>query len=189
MGAPAFALFQTALGACGIVWKDDAVIGTALPEADDARLRASLTRRFPDVEEGAMPPFAAALAEQIRQLLAGGNPAFLLNRLDFSAVEPFERRVYDAAFAIPRGETRTYGALAAAVGAPGAARAVGRALGRNPFPIVIPCHRILAADGASGGFSAPGGAQTKMRLLDIEGARRPGEAPGLFGALPWQIRQ
>jgi methylated-DNA-[protein]-cysteine S-methyltransferase len=104
-----------------------------------------------------------------------------------SACSEFERAVYAAARAIPRGETRTYGELAAALGQPGAAQAVGLALGRNPVPIVIPCHRILAASGGTGGFSAPGGVATKFRMLAIEGAVRGSES-GLFENLPLAVK-
>ena len=120
------------------------------------------------------------------RLLAGDRVDLRFIALETSALDPFEREVYAAARAIPAGEVRTYGELAAAVGRPGAARAVGRALGRNPWPIVVPCHRILAAN-AAGGFSAPGGTDTKFRLLEIEGARRPGP-PQLFDALPLAVR-
>lgn len=90
--------------------------------------------------------------------------------LDFSLVGEFERRAYEFARTIEPGRTLTYGEIAAALGEPGAARAVGQAMGRNPWPIVVPCHRVLAADGSLGGFSAPGGSATKLRLLAIEGA-------------------
>ncbi|WP_106638535.1 methylated-DNA--[protein]-cysteine S-methyltransferase [Allosphingosinicella vermicomposti] len=187
MTGPAFALFGTPIGTCGIVWKGGAVVATALPDTSRGALALKLQRRFPDAAEAAMPPAIAALAEAIIALLGPSATEPDPSLLDFSGVDSFERRVYDAALAIPRGETRTYGELAAAIGSPGAARAVGRALGRNPFPIIIPCHRILAASGGSGGFSAPGGALTKMRLLDIERAAS-GAAPGLFDMLPWQVK-
>ena len=99
--------------------------------------------------------------------------------LDVERVAPFERSVYERARAIPSGATRTYGEIAAELGDPGAARAVGQALGRNPFPIVIPCHRVLAAGAGLGGFSAAGATATKARLLEIEGAKT-GRTRGLF---------
>lgn len=98
-----------------------------------------------------------------------------------------DRQVLGYTRTIPQGETRTYGEVAKAIGAPGAAQAVGAALGRNPVPIIVPCHRILAANGKSGGFSAPGGAATKLKLLEIERARRSGEA-GLFDDLPLALK-
>jgi len=107
--------------------------------------------------------------------------------VDIESLQPFERAVLKATRRIPLGETRTYGEIARDLGAPGAARAVGRALGANPVPIVIPCHRVLAASG-SGGFSAPGGAATKMKMLEIEGARRGDAEPALFDDLPWAVR-
>jgi methylated-DNA-[protein]-cysteine S-methyltransferase len=99
--------------------------------------------------------------------------------LDFSVVAPFNRRVYEIARAIPPGETSTYGQIAKAMNEPGAARAVGKALGENPWPIIVPCHRVLAADGGSGGFSAPGGVETKARMLTIERAKT-NDVPTLF---------
>ena len=98
----------------------------------------------------------------------------------------FDRSVYEAARRIPRGEVLSYGELAAQIGAPRAAQAVGRALGRNPVPIIVPCHRVLARGGGSGGFTAPGGLATKFRMLEIEGARRAGD-PELFPALPLAV--
>jgi methylated-DNA-[protein]-cysteine S-methyltransferase len=103
------------------------------------------------------------------------------------ATTDFEDKVYAAARRIPCGEVRTYGDIAAQIGEPGAARAVGAALGRNPVPIVIPCHRVLGSGGKSGGFSAPGGTVTKFRMLEIEGAKRPGD-PELFEALPLAVK-
>ncbi|HEX8191386.1 MAG TPA: MGMT family protein [Allosphingosinicella sp.] len=107
--------------------------------------------------------------------------------LDFAAASDMERKVWEAALRIPRGEVRTYGDIAREIGAPGAAQAVGAALGRNPIPILVPCHRVLASGGRSGGFSAPGGTRTKFRILEIEGARRPGEG-GLFETLPLAVK-
>jgi methylated-DNA-[protein]-cysteine S-methyltransferase len=107
--------------------------------------------------------------------------------IDIGSLAEFDRAVLEATRRIPRGETRTYGEIAVSLGAPGAARAVGTALGRNPIPIIVPCHRVLAAGGASGGFSAPGGRLTKLKILEIERARR-GPEPGLFDHLPWAVR-
>ena len=118
----------------------------------------------------------ANLADVAAQL-RGARVDYSQTPLAFERVGAFEASVYRAALAIPWGETRTYGALAAALGDPGAAQAVGQALGRNPWPIVVPCHRITAADGRAGGFSAPGGAATKLRLLEIEGALAPESLP------------
>jgi methylated-DNA-[protein]-cysteine S-methyltransferase len=181
-----FALFDTAIGRCALVWRGGLVVGAALPEASEDRARLSLTSRFPNAVEGEAPPFAAEAIAGITNLLAGG-----MTDLGDIKVDPqgsaFERNVWQAARRIPCGEVRSYGDIAREIGAPGAAQAVGLALGRNPAPILVPCHRVLAADGRSGGFSAPGGVATKFRILEIEGARRPGE-PELFESLPMRVK-
>jgi methylated-DNA-[protein]-cysteine S-methyltransferase len=184
---PAYAVFDTAIGRCALVWRGGLVVGAALPEADEGRLRAQLARRFAGAAEETPPPFAAAAIALIVRLLAGERVDLAGIELDLTDSSAFERAVYAAARSIPCGETRTYGELAGAIGQPGAAQAVGLALGRNPVPIIIPCHRILAASGKSGGFSAPGGVATKFRMLQIEAAVRPGE-PSLFEGLPLAVR-
>ena len=182
-----YALFDTAIGRCALVWRGGLVIGTALPEATDERARASLERRFPGAVESEPPPFAAAAIGRIQGLLTGARTDLADIPLDLAAGSDFERRVWDAARRIPCGEVRSYGDIARELGAPQGAQAVGIALGRNPVPIVVPCHRVLAADGKSGGFSAPGGIATKFRILEIEGAKRPGDG-GLFESLPLKVR-
>jgi methylated-DNA-[protein]-cysteine S-methyltransferase len=181
-----FAIFDTALGPCGIAWQGDAIVGTALPAADRGSLLRQLERRFPQAQERDPPGSVRSVTAMVARLLDGDAPDFPQVKLALGEASPFERQVYAETQAIPCGETRTYGELAAAVGTPGAARAVGRALGRNPIPIIIPCHRIVAANGRSGGFSAPGGVSTKMRLLQIERARR-GHQPTLFDDPGWRI--
>jgi len=184
---PAFTLFPSAIGACALVWRGETVIGAALPEPTEAATRTRLLRRFPGAEE-AEPAGAIAEGIALIQRLLAGEPVDLASiPIDLSAADEFERRVYAAASAIPRGEVRTYGDIAAALGTPGAARAVGAALGRNPIPIIVPCHRVLASGGKSGGFSAPGGTATKFRMLAIEGAKRPGQ-PELFETLPLAVK-
>jgi methylated-DNA-[protein]-cysteine S-methyltransferase len=126
------------------------------------------------------------LARVVR-LLGGEKVAFDDVPLDLGSGSPIERQVWEAALCIPCGEVRTYGEVAREIGAPGAAQAVGAALGRNPIPIIIPCHRVLAGAGRSGGFSAPGGVSTKFRMLQIEQARRA-EDGGLFETLPLAVR-
>jgi methylated-DNA-[protein]-cysteine S-methyltransferase len=186
--AGAFFLFATRLGRCALVWHGAAIVGAALPESHDAAMRRSLARRFPGAVETEPPVFVRAAAERIARHISGEHQDFSDLPLDLSAGSGFEQAVWRAALAIPCGETRTYGDLARAVGQPAAAQAVGLALGRNPVPILVPCHRILAGGGRTGGFSAPGGVDTKFRILEIEGARLPGESGGLFGALPLKIR-
>ena len=182
------ALFETAIGWCGLAWGPAGLTGVLLPESHAAATRERLARRFPDAPETDPPPPAAQAAIDGMTALLAGEPRDLgFIDLDLSRVGDFERGVYAVARAIPPGATLTYGEVAAALGDKTLARAVGQALGRNPWPIVVPCHRVLAADGRAGGFSAPGGLQTKARMLSIERAR-VGEAPGLFDDLPLSVR-
>jgi methylated-DNA-[protein]-cysteine S-methyltransferase len=181
-----FALFPTAPGHCGIAWGANArITGVQLPEATQTATRRYMQRRYPDGAEAgtdmAIPEAIAQAIAAITALLAGSPTAPVdLNQLDLdmTGVPPFHQRVYARARQIPPGETMTYGELARQLGEPGAARAVGQALGANPFAPVVPCHRILAAQSGGGGFSAPGGVATKLRMLQIEKARFGG--PGLF---------
>jgi len=173
MAASGFALFPTALGECGIVWGPGGLLGLQLPEASAGEARRRLLRRFPEVGASSPPPEIVAVMDRVTALLAGAPDDLASVALDWSGVPDFERMVYDAARAVPPGTTTTYGEIASRIGAPGAARAVGRALGRNPFPIVVPCHRVLAADGKPGGFSAAGGVVTKLKMLVIENAADP----------------
>jgi methylated-DNA-[protein]-cysteine S-methyltransferase len=175
-----FALFETPIGLCGLAWGEHGLLGAQLPEAVPGAAWARLRRRYPDAIEASPPPPSVQQAiERINDLLAGGRDDLADLALDFSVVAPFNRRVYEIARAIPPGETSTYGQIAKAMGEPGAARAIGKALGDNPWPIVVPCHRVLGADGKPGGFSAPGGVETKSKLLTIERARTSA-APTLF---------
>jgi methylated-DNA-[protein]-cysteine S-methyltransferase len=142
-----------------------------LPEQTDLETRARVARRFPKASELAPPPLVAHAIEGIVALLEGESRDLTDIPLDFEEIPEFHRRVYDVARTIKPGTTLSYGEVASRVGEPDAARAVGQALGRNPIPIIVPCHRVLAADGGTGGFSAPGGTATKLQLLAIEGAR------------------
>lgn len=174
--ARGFALFDTAIGRCGIAWSGRGLAGVQLPEPRESDTRARLLRRWPDARE-ALPPSDVQRACRMIAALLGGEPSDLSTiSLDMEGVPAFHRRVYEAARAIPPGATLSYGGIAEGIDAPGAARAVGQALARNPFAIVVPCHRVLAASGRIGGFSANGGIVTKRRLLAIEGARVRGEA-------------
>jgi methylated-DNA-[protein]-cysteine S-methyltransferase len=167
-----FCLFHTAIGSCAIAWSDRGVTSLWLPESSDHQTRARVARRFPQATETAPPPFVSHAIDGIVALLAGEARDLTDVPLDFDdSVPDFHRRVYDVARTIGPGRTLSYGEIAARVGEPDAARAVGQALGKNPIPIIVPCHRVLAADGGTGGFSAPGGTATKLRLLAIEGAR------------------
>ena len=150
-------------------------------------MRSRLAARFPGSEEAEPPPFVADAAARIVRLLSGERVDFADVPLDLSEASELERKVYAAALRIPCGEVRTYGEIAREIDAPGAAQAVGVALGRNPVPILVPCHRVLASGGKSGGFSAPGGVSTKFRMLEIERARRSDDG-GLFDALPLAVK-
>ena len=180
MSRSGFALFATAIGRCGLAWGPDGLVGVQLPEASVAATMARLWRRFPGFEQAEPPPAAAETIARITAFLAGAPDDFRDLALDFGALSELDRSVYAGARAIPAGTTITYGALAARLGDPALARAVGQALGRNPWPIVVPCHRITAAEGRMGGFSAPGGTATKLKLLEIEGALAAETLP-LFG--------
>jgi len=174
-----FCLFETALGTCGIAWNEHALLGVQLPEGDEASGRARMRRRFPRLAETSPPYWVRAASTRIQALLSGQPDDLTDIPLDMQSVPPFHRRVYDIARAIPPGRTLTYGEVAQRLGEPGAARAVGQALGRNPFAPVIPCHRVLAARSGAGGFSAEGGVATKLRMLQVERAQL-GAEPGLF---------
>jgi methylated-DNA-[protein]-cysteine S-methyltransferase len=154
-----------------------------LPGARDGETRTRLLERAPGAEESAPPAKVAAAMESIAALL-GGQPADLSAiELDMDGISPFHRRVYETARAIGPGETLSYGEVAARLGAPGSARAVGQALGRNPFPVIVPCHRVLAAGGKVGGFSASGGIITKLRMLTIEAHAARADEAGTRAAL------
>jgi methylated-DNA-[protein]-cysteine S-methyltransferase len=163
-------VFETAIGACGLAWGPKGLLGVLLPEGEAGRTRTRLMRRFPELSEGEPPAQILKAVHRITGLLAGARDDLRDLALDLSLVGRFDADVYEEARAIPLGETVTYGTLAARLGDQAQARAVGQALGRNPWPIVVPCHRITAADGRTGGFSAPGGAATKLKILEIEGA-------------------
>ena len=179
MSSPAFALFESPIGDCAVVWGERALIGVYLPEADAQALRARIQRRFHGADEAVPPAEVQRAIDAIGELLRGGDNDLQSVEIDMSRLPEFNQQVYAVARAIPPGRTRTYGEIAAELGDPLLARAVGQALGSNPFPIVVPCHRVMAAGGKSGGFSAPGGLVTKLKLLEIEGAPLGG-SPGLF---------
>ncbi|MGH8614465.1 MAG: methylated-DNA--[protein]-cysteine S-methyltransferase [Gammaproteobacteria bacterium] len=176
-----FTLFDTAIGRCGIAWGRCGVAAVQLPEARDSATRVRMLQRFPNARGSTAPPDVQRAIDSIVALLHGETSDLSAIALDMDGVPPFHRRVYEVARTIPPGATLSYGDIAARLGTRGAARAVGQALGRNPFAIVVPCHRVLAAGGKVGGFSANGGITTKLRLLAIEGARATA-AHGVFAS-------
>jgi methylated-DNA-[protein]-cysteine S-methyltransferase len=174
-----FALFDTDIGPCGIAWGARGVTGVQLPEASEARTRARLVRRYPHAGEAPPPADVRRVIDGIVALLRGEASDLSAAVLDLDEVPEFDRRVYAVARDIAPGATLSYGEIAARLGERALARDVGQALGRNPFPLIVPCHRVLAAGGKAGGFSANGGVTTKLRLLTIERARTS-DAPTLF---------
>lgn len=167
-------LFETTLGRCGLAWGPRGITGAALPEADEAGLLRHLHRWSPGAAvTDSLPPNVAGARDDIIALLAGEPRPLDQAVLDMAGIGEFEARVYAVARTILPGQVLTYGAVAERLGDRNLARAVGGALGRNPFVIIVPCHRVMAAQGGTGGFSAPGGVATKLRLLEIEGASLP----------------
>lgn len=172
-----YCLFETAIGTCAVAWSGKGLTGVMLPMVEGGDLRARLTRRFPEAAETEPPASVAAAIEGMQALLRGEKRDLLDVALDDGHIEGIPAQVYAIARAIPPGQTLTYGDIARRLGDVSLSRAVGQALGANPWPIVVPCHRILAAGGGKGGFSAPGGADTKLRMLEIEGALAPETLP------------
>ncbi|AEG45627.1 methylated-DNA--[protein]-cysteine S-methyltransferase [Isoptericola variabilis] len=175
----AYVVFGTTVGHCALVWDErGAVVGSTLAQRDADETRRAVLRWYPRAVEAPPPAAVARAAAAVRALLEDGTGDLTGIALDPDAVPEFDRRVYELVRGIPPGETLTYGEVAARLGAPGAAQAVGQALGRNPFPPIVPCHRVLAAGRKVGGFSARGGPRTKLRMLETEGVHL--EHPTLF---------
>jgi methylated-DNA-[protein]-cysteine S-methyltransferase len=177
MTACGFTLFDTEIGQCGIAWGERGIVGLQLPEAGEIEARERMLHRFPAATEASPPPKVRRAMDHIVALLQGKAIDLSKIELDMDGVPPFHRRVYEVARSIPPGKTLSYGDIAARLDKRGAARAVGQALGQNPFPIVVPCHRVLSAGRKIGGFSAHGGTATKLRMLAIEGTPVQGATP------------
>jgi methylated-DNA-[protein]-cysteine S-methyltransferase len=176
-----YTLFDTSIGWAGLAWGDNGLIGVHLPDSDPDIARASLLRRFPGVTPADLPPDLATVINGIRALLRGEKPMLLDAPLDLARVPEFNARVYAMTRQIPPGETMTYGAIALKLGDRHLAQAIGGVLGRNPWPIIVPCHRVTAAGGKLGGFTARGGTRTKLKLIAIEGAPAAAQSD-LFGS-------
>ena len=179
MTAVHFALFDTAIGRCAVAWRGSGIVAVQLPQRDEAGTRIRLAQRYADAVEAAPPPDVQLAIDGIIRLAAGEAVDFNDVTLDLSDCPPFNSVVYAIARSIPFGQTLTYGDIAKRLGGVHQARAVGQALGANPCPVIVPCHRVLAAGDKPGGFSAHGGVVTKMKLLDIEGVR-VNYTPSLF---------
>lgn len=182
-----FAIFDTAIGPCGIVWNARGLTGVQLPKKDEAATRARVQQRYPSAVEAAPSPQTQEAIAGIVALL-NGEPRDLTGiAIDNARTPEFNAKVYAITRKVPPGQTITYGEIAAQLGDKLLAREVGTALGENPCPLVMPCHRVLAANGKPGGFSAAGGVVTKLKLLSIEGAQPGG--PTLFDRLPLEARR
>ena len=180
--ATGFAIFETPIGACGIAWGPRGITGLQLPETTAQGTRARMRRRWAGVTETAPPPEVQRAIDRILALLAGEAVDLGDITLDLAAAPDFHRKVYEVARTIPPGQTMTYGEIAKRLGEPHESREVGQAMGKNPIAIIMPCHRVLGADGKMGGFSANGGVATKRRILEIEGAAAVSAGP-LFAGL------
>jgi O-6-methylguanine DNA methyltransferase len=174
-----YSLFETRLGVCGIAWSEGtqknatdvpAVVWLQLPEANAKLTEERAARKTGTGKRSKPPPQIAGVIGRVRKHLDGEAQDFRDVVVDLDGAGAFARRVYEAARKIPAGETMTYGGVAKALGEPGSARAVGQALGSNPIALIIPCHRVVAAGGKGGGFSAHGGLATKAKMLAIEKA-------------------
>ena len=171
-----YALIETAIGVAGIAWGEAGLVACHLPEPGAEGARRSFLRRFPDAVEAPVPEALETTVAGIQALLRGEKADLTAAPLDLARTPAFHARVYEIARAIPAGETLTYGEIAVQLGDKLMARDVGQALGKNPWPIIVPCHRVTAAGGKPGGFSARGGVNTKLKLLAIEGAKAAAQA-------------
>jgi methylated-DNA-[protein]-cysteine S-methyltransferase len=179
------ALFPTAIGTCGVAWSEHGLVALALPERDETTTEKRLRSKSQSAGVAEVPAAIAQAISLIQKYCAGERVDFSSVPLDLSGVDASRRHVYETMRALRFGETTTYGALARRTGATDedweAAKIVGAAMGKNPIPIVVPCHRVLAAGGKPGGFSAYGGTATKEKLLALEGVHLDGNPrlPGL----------
>lgn len=162
-------IFESALGWMGIAWRADAITRLCTPQSSKAAIETRLSRYGSPADSGALPPSIITAIDLLKRYAAGETVDFSAVAVDLGDVDAFRLAIYDAARKLGFGETTTYGGLATAAGHPGMAQQTGQALGQNPVPIIVPCHRILAAGGKIGGFSAPGGSRTKEILLSLEG--------------------
>ena len=181
MSGLGYTVFDTSVGRCGIAWGELGVLGVQLPEAREIETRRRLYKLFPEARELRPPAEIQGAIDGIAALLRGKAADFSEVRLDMTDVRPFDGRVYDFTRTIPRGETLTYGEVAAKLEASGAAHSVAQALSRNPFMLIVPCHRVLEAGGYADRISPNGGSISKRRLLSIEGAGSSGKT--LFDVL------
>jgi|SRR5579863_1821499 len=172
MGQQHYLIFETASGFCGLAWSEKGVTRFQLPVKTAEAAERLLLRRARGAEPGAAPREIAATIAAVKRYFAGEEVDFSDVALDLADQGPFFKQIYEAARRVGWGRATTYGALAKELGAgPEAARDVGEAMAKNPVALIIPCHRVLAAGGKIGGFSAPGGSATKQRMLELEGVK------------------
>ena len=169
----AYTIFDTAIGRCGIAWGESGIVGVQLPEAREIETRKRLFLLYPEARETRPTPSVEAAIEGIAALLRGETGDFADVALDMGGIHVFDQRVYQLTSRIPRGETLTYNEMAARLGASGAVRSVAQAIARNPFVVIVPCHRVLEAGSYTDKMSPHGGVISKRRLLSIEGAGSP----------------
>ncbi len=165
-----FAVFETAVGHCGVAWSGRGVVRFLLPEASAKGTEEKMRALLPEAEMKAPRAWVAELVARVQTHLKGASDDFAEVPLDTAELPPFHAAVYEALRKVPAGSTTTYGALGRKIsGSTGAARAVGTAMAKNPYALLVPCHRVVGSDGKLHGFSAPGGLATKAKLLAIEG--------------------
>lgn len=186
MASHSYAIFETAGGHCGIAWNDVGITRFQLPTSDAGATERNLLRRLPDAKPAEPAPQIAEVVRMVQRYFDGEQVDFSGLTLDLGEQDDFFIRIYAAARHLGYGKTTTYGALAKELGAgPEAARDVGQAMAKNPVALIIPCHRVLAAGGKIGGFSAPGGSTAKQRMLELEGVSvapdKPKPAQQAFG--------
>lgn len=181
-----FTLFETPLGVAAVAWRGHEIVAVQLPEPSADETRRMIGKRHETAVEAEPPRRIVEAIAAMTTLLRGELINLDFIDVDLGAVTEFARNVYAATRAIQPGSTATYGEIAARIGEAGEARAVGQALGRNPVPIIVPCHRVLGSNGKVGGFSAAGGVETKMRMLTIERARTS-DIPTLFDGSDWPL--
>ncbi|WOJ97232.1 methylated-DNA--[protein]-cysteine S-methyltransferase [Congregibacter brevis] len=174
-----FHLFETNFGTCAIGWNDIGLARVQLPESTPAETEARMIAANMTSAPATLPSFAREARDALLAYFSGEAVAMEDLVLDYSLVSPFNALIYRALRGVPRGEIVSYGDLAKEIGQPGAARAVGIVMSKNPWPVVVPCHRVIGANGKLTGFSAYGGVDTKLSLLTLEGTQF-GDTPGLF---------
>jgi len=178
MSSDRYFIFETSAGFCGIAWKDSGIARFQLPTRNADATRRLLLKKTPGAAPAEPTSTIADVVETVRHYFEGAEADFSNLALDLAGQDELFRRIYDATRRLRWGQTTTYGALAKEIGSdPRIARDVGQAMAKNPIPLIIPCHRVLAAGGKVGGFSAPGGAASKVRMLQLEGVKLDGDNP------------